>query len=130
MKLVKLALIFSIFTLSLVSCGNGGNDKDSSSGHGEGQSCETSFDCLLGLVCDTEKKSARTVQTAAAPKTATTAILTMTAIRMTAAIPSAILIQKIRTAARQAATALPEKHRNAPIRAHRKQKISALARLQ
>lgn len=56
MKLVKLALIFSIFTLSLVSCGNGGNDKDSSSGHGEGQSCETSFDCLLGLVCDTEKK--------------------------------------------------------------------------
>ncbi|MBP5590727.1 choice-of-anchor L domain-containing protein [bacterium] len=55
MKLQKLALIFLIFTLSLVSCGSDEED-DGDTSSGVGQSCQSTFDCRVGLTCDPEKK--------------------------------------------------------------------------
>ena len=48
--------MLSILVFCLVSCGVGEDDEDGTSGQGEGQSCESTFDCPIGLTCDTEKK--------------------------------------------------------------------------
>lgn len=56
MKLFKLVSMLSILVFCLISCGVGEDDENGTSGQGEGQSCESTFDCPIGLTCDTEKK--------------------------------------------------------------------------
>lgn len=55
MKLLKFMLIISVFSFCFVSCG--GDDEDfADSGSASEKSCESNFDCPLGLTCDTERK--------------------------------------------------------------------------
>ena len=55
MKLFKLISMLAILVFCLVSCGGDDDEEGGSSGQGEGQSCESSFDCPIGFVCDTEQ---------------------------------------------------------------------------
>ena len=56
MKKFLILLFLTTFTLILVSCSD---DEDGGEGsdRGEGQACESSFDCPIGYTCDTEKKT-------------------------------------------------------------------------
>ena len=55
MKFLKLVLMLAFLAFFIVSCGEDEEDESKSSS-GLGESCETNFDCLIGLVCDSEKK--------------------------------------------------------------------------
>ena len=61
MKKFLILLFLTTFTLILVSCSD---DEDGGEGgdRGEGQACESSFDCPIGYTCDAEKRLARTDQ--------------------------------------------------------------------
>ncbi len=56
MKLLKFALIISVFTLCFVSCGGDDEEDTTDTNSASGQSCESNFDCPLGYTCDPDKK--------------------------------------------------------------------------
>ena len=57
MKKLYLLSILAFIVFCFVSCG--GDDPEGSGGSGNGdigQTCESNFDCPIGLTCDAEKK--------------------------------------------------------------------------
>ena len=53
MKLFKLGILLAFFVFLFVSCSD---DEDEENTAGIGQKCESAFDCMIGLTCDSEKK--------------------------------------------------------------------------
>ena len=55
MKIFKIFSVLALLIFCFVSCTED-EDENEGGSHGGGQSCESTFDCPVGYICDSEKK--------------------------------------------------------------------------